>query len=107
MGFTIGKQMTAYPPHAMNEQGAPPVCTAPGSVKVGTMVTCLTGAWRGLGSLNPRFNWMIGGSSISAANAASFSCATATTGVLACRLSMGNATWGTWYKDATAGTIAA
>jgi hypothetical protein len=98
--------MTTYPPHAMNEQGAPPVITG-GLAKVGSVLTAATGAWRGLGSFNPRFQWMIGGSNILNATSASFSCQSATTGVLAYRLSMGNAVWGTWFKDAATGSIAA
>lgn len=110
--YTIGKKMTAFPPHAMNEQGAGPYIGSPlGSPvatsfspqlgKVGNTLTAQTGAWRGLGSFNPKFQWFIGGSPILNATSATFSCAAATAGVLAARLSMGNATWGTWYKDMT------
>lgn len=108
MASIIGKKMTAYPPHAMNEQGGPPFVGSPvsgswsaGLAKVGTFLTANIGAWRGLGASNPRFQWMLGGSILPGATNSTFSVQSASSAALACRLSMGNATWGTWYKDMT------
>ena len=106
MGFTIGKKMTAYPPHAMNEAGAPIALTG-GIPKVGSVLSCATGAWRGLGSMNPKFQWFSGVSSVANATSASFSVQSAGNYFLTARLSMGNAVWGTWYKDISTGTVAA
>lgn len=110
MGYTIGKKMTAFPPHAMNEQGAPPAFTGPSAgsfFKVGQVLSLATGAWRGLGSMNPRFQWYSGVSSVANATSASFSVQTAGNYGLTARLSMGNATWGTWYKDAFVASLSA
>jgi len=104
--YTIGKRMTAFPPHAMIEQNAGPFLTG-GIPKVTSVLTVATGPWRGLGSLNPRFQWYSGVSSILNATNASFSVQSAGNYFLTARLSMGNAVWGTWYKDVSTGTVAA
>lgn len=106
MASIIGKKMTAYPPHAMNEQGAPPTLTG-GLFKVGSVLTVATGAWRGLGAMNPRFQWFSSGVAVANATSASFSVAAAGNYGLTARLSMGNATWGTWYKDAAVASLSA
>lgn len=105
MSFNIGKKMTAFPPHAMVEQGSGPFLTG-GIPKVGSTLTAITGIWRGLGSLNPRFQWNIGGSTLLNATNASFSIQSATASSLGCRMSFGNATWGTWWKEVGTGTLA-
>ena len=99
MGYTIGKGMTAYPRHAMVEQGSGPLIL--NSAKIGSTLTCSTGIWQGLGSFNPRFQWMLGGSNLLNATNQSFSVQSASNQTFGVRLSMGNAVYGTWYKDAT------
>lgn len=124
MGFTIGKRMTAFPFHAQMEQGAGPWIgspnmdtrspqsagsfysvspMSPAGMSRGVTLTALTGLWRGLGSLNPAFLWFSGGASISpGGSAASFSLSVAGTYRVTCRVSCGNATWGTYFKDVVA-----
>lgn len=106
MGFTLGKQMTAYPPRFAQDQGsAPPVLTAPGLQKVGTVMSIATGNWRGGGSSNVRFQWYTGSNSVVNATSASMSLQTAGS-FLTCAMSMGNATWGTvWRNVFGSGTI--
>jgi hypothetical protein len=109
MGFTIGKRMTAYPYHAVNEVGAPNVFAGGGSnlPKVGSVLTCSTGRWLGLGSQNPKFQWYSGTASIANATNQSFSVQSAGNYFLTCRHSAGNQTWGTWYRDISTGTVQA
>lgn len=102
MSYNIGKQMTAYPPHATNDIGAPPFITG-GLIKVGSTLTANTGVWRGLGSLNPKFQWYFGTASVVNGTNVSYSAQSAASG-LTCRMSFGNATWGTFWKDAVAPT---
>jgi hypothetical protein len=103
MSFNIGKKMTAYPPHATQDISGGGVITG-GLVKVGSTLTALSGLWRGSGSLNPRFQWYQGTASIANATNASFSAQTAGTALTA-RMSFGNATWGTFWKDLVTGTV--
>jgi len=105
MSFTIGKQMTAYPPHATQDISGAPFLTG-GIPKVGSVITANTGIWRGLGSLNPKFQWYWGTTSVVNATNASFSIQSAGS-FLSCRMSFGNATWGTYWKEVATGTIAA
>lgn len=116
MGYTIGKRMTAYQPRAFSEPGAGPLIGSPGSASAGApityspfqlsrgnVLTVQTGQWRALGALNPRFLWFSGGASISpGGSAASFSLSVAGTYGVTCRVSCGNATWGTMFKDVVA-----
>src|SRR5262245_46444241 len=103
MSFTIAKKQTAYPPHATQDISGPGVITG-GLIKVGSTLTCVTGLWRGSGSLNPRFQWYnTAGNSIANATNQSFSAQSAGS-LLTCRMSFGNATWGTFWKDVVAPT---
>jgi hypothetical protein len=106
MGYTISKRMTVYPPSARNELGAPNFLTG-GLPKVGSVLTMATGRWMGLGSMNPKFQWYSGTASIANATNQSFSVQSAGNYFLTCRNSMGNAVWGTWYKDVATGTVIA
>jgi hypothetical protein len=106
MGFTIGKRMTAYPPRPTTDISGQPFLTG-GIPKVGSTLTVNTGQWRGSGSMNPRFQWYSGGSSILNATNQSFSLAAAGAYNIAARMSMGNATWGTSWKEVSTGTVAA
>lgn len=117
MSFLIGKRQTVYQPRPFIEPGAGPFIGSPGSASAGApityspvalsrgnILTVQTGPWRALqGALNPRFLWFSGGASISpGGSAASFSLSVAGTYGVTCRVSCGNATWGTFFKDVVA-----
>ena len=105
MAFTVGKRTTAYPPRPTTDISGQPFLTG-GIPKVGSVLTANTGIWRGAGSMTPGLQWYSGGSSIANATNQSYSIQTAG-GFLTCRMSMGNATWGTSWKDVATGTVAA
>jgi hypothetical protein len=105
MAFTLKTMLTARTPRYQPMAGAPAFLTG-GLPKVGSVLTANTGQWVGQGSQNPRFQWYSGGSSILNATNASFSVQSAG-GYLTCRMSMGNATWGTTFKDVATGTVIA
>ena len=104
MSFTLRKGQTAYPPHPTQDIAGAGFMTG-GLVKVGSVITANTGIWRGAGALNPKFQWYFGTSSVANATNASFSVQSAGSG-LTVRMSVGNATWGTYWRDVVAaGTV--
>jgi len=110
MGFTVGKRMVAFPPTVRQEGGAGGGGNAPfingGLPKVGSVLTANTGgAWVGHPPFNPRFQWYSGASSIANATNQSFSVQSAGNYFLTCRMTHGNAKWGSNWTFAATGTI--
>ena len=104
MSYTIGKRITAFPPRFAPTAGAGPnINQVP---KVGSIMTANTGAWYGHGNPNFRFLWYLGTrTAYASATNASYSISAADAGSwLTCRISAGNPTWGTNWRDAVAGT---
>lgn len=104
MAFVIGKRMTTSQPRpTLEATGAPSLLG--GLPKVGSVLTMSTGIWNGHPPFNPRFQWYSGASSIANATNQSLSVQSAGNYFLTCRLSMGNAKWGTNWTYAATGTV--